>query len=272
MNPPSAKPGLDDPAGHLDPDTQRFYLEALDLIEGADVPYVVAGAYALAFHAGIVRHTKDLDVFLKLSDLPRATAAFERAGFRVERTHPHWLAKVYAKHDPTAFVDLIFRSGNGLCEVDDNWLSRAIAGRVLARPAPLCPAEEMIWSKAYVAARERFDGADINHVIRAKGKELDWDHLVKRFAGHEYLLLGHLMFYRFVYPSKPENVPDEVLCRLFERARSAPKQGEKVTRGTLLSWDQYAPDLAQWGYADARVEPCGELTQAEVDHWTKSPK
>ena len=43
-------------------------------------------------------------------------------------------------------------------------------------------------------------------------------------------------------------------------------------RGTLLSWDQYAPDLAQWGYADARVEPCGELTQAEVDHWTKSPK
>jgi hypothetical protein len=263
---------MDEPASNLDQPTKDFYLQALDLLEHADIQYVVAGAYALAFHAGIVRHTKDLDVFIRRCDLPRAIDAFGRAGFRAERTHPHWLAKVFARHDPTAFIDMIFRSANGLCDVDDNWLSRAIAGRVLGRPAPLCPAEEMIWSKSFVMARERYDGADINHILRAKGRDLDWDHLLNRFKGHEYLLLSHLMAYRFVYPSKPENVPDDVLARLLERARAAPKASERVTRGTLVSWDQYLPDLQQWHYQDARLRPRGTLTQEEIDHWNNSPK
>jgi hypothetical protein len=261
-----------DPSAHLDDATKEFYLRSLDLLEAAGVRYVVAGAYALAYHAKIVRHTKDLDVFIKRSDVDRALQAFESAGLRTERTHPHWLAKAFDRTDPTAFIDMIFRSANGLCDVDDDWLGRAVDGHVLGRPAPLCPAEEMIWSKSFVMARERFDGADIYHVIRAKGKEIDWGHLLARFAGHEYLLLGHLSFYRFVYPSKPENIPDAVLDRLFEAARRSPKAGEKVARGTLVSWDQYNPDLRDWDYKDARVQPHGKLTQDEVDIWTRAPK
>src|ERR1041384_7008577 len=36
-------------------------------------------------------------------------------GYRVERTHPHWLAKIFRRDD---LIDLIYRAGNGLCEVD----------------------------------------------------------------------------------------------------------------------------------------------------------
>ena len=261
----------DEPAAQLDAETKAFYLRALDILDHAKVPFVVAGAYALAYHAQIVRHTKDLDVFVKREDVERALAAFNKAAYRTERTHPHWLAKAFDERGD-AFVDMIFRSANGMCDVDDDWLGKAIPGHVLGRPTPICPAEEMIWSKSFVMARERFDGADICHVIRAKGRELDWERLAHRFRGMEHLLLAHVMTYRFVYPSKPENVPDDVIERLFAQARKAPKLPEKICRGTLLSWNQYAPDLDRWGYQDARVEPVGELTQEEVDHWTKAPK
>src|SRR5688572_14500321 len=53
------------PAGDplvLDPATLDFYLRAIDVLDGCGVPYLVGGAYSLAYHAGIVRHTKDLDV------------------------------------------------------------------------------------------------------------------------------------------------------------------------------------------------------------------
>ena len=62
---------------------------------------------------------------------------------------------------------MIFRSGNGLCPVDENGSSTRVRGEVMGRAAPLCPAEEMIWSKAFVMGRERFDGADVIHLVRA---------------------------------------------------------------------------------------------------------
>src|SRR5688572_19772639 len=98
-----------DPSDVLDEETRNFYLRALDLLDRSGVTYVVGGAYAMAYHAGIVRHTKDLDVFLREADLPAARRVFETAGFRTELTHPHWLGKAY-NHDDSAFIDLIYGS------------------------------------------------------------------------------------------------------------------------------------------------------------------
>ena len=47
----------------------------------------------------------------------------------------------------------------------------------------LCPPEEMIWSKAFVQERERFDGADVLHVFRTLGRTLSWDRLSRASAG-----------------------------------------------------------------------------------------
>src|SRR5689334_20389154 len=88
---------------------REFYAAVLKLITSADVPFLIGGAYALAPLTGIERHTKDLDIFLKPSDLDRALAAIEAAGYRTERSFPHWLAKAFAddsEHSP--FVDLIY--------------------------------------------------------------------------------------------------------------------------------------------------------------------
>jgi hypothetical protein len=44
--------------------------------------------------------------------------------------------------------------------VDDLWFAHATPGDVLGIPVRLCPPEEMIWSKAFIMERERYDGAD----------------------------------------------------------------------------------------------------------------
>src|SRR5215218_1628520 len=109
------------PGEGLDERTREFYLRSMDVLDRCGVPYCVGGAYALAHYAGIVRHTKDLDFFLRKDDMPRAVEAFDRAGYRTHYTHPHWLAKAYETAEAThgangagpgvhqgAFIDLIF--------------------------------------------------------------------------------------------------------------------------------------------------------------------
>jgi hypothetical protein len=135
----------DSPAAELDNATRDFYRDALRILDATGIRYCIAGAYAMAVHAGIVRHTKDLDVFLRHQDLQRALDGFARAGFGTERTHPHWLAKAFATDDhggrdgDGAFVDLIFRAASGIWGVDDQWLDHAKPGDVVGRAAPICP-------------------------------------------------------------------------------------------------------------------------------------
>ena len=260
------------PSDHLDSATREFYLRSLDVLDRSGAPYCVAGAYALAAHAGIVRHTKDLDVFLRRGDLPRVLAAFERAGCRTERTHPHWLAKAFAPPPTDAFVDLIFRAASGIWEVDDEWVSHTRPGLVIGRTAPLIAAEELIWSKAMVMERHRFDGADIAHVLHARGPQLDWDRLLRRAVGHEGVLLGHLAFYRYIYPCEADHVPVAVMEELLRRMKAHQAPSEQVCRGTLVSWEQYLPDVNERGLVDGRLQPWGKLTAAEVDRWTAADK
>ena len=50
----------------------------------------------------------------------------------------------------------------------------------------------------------------------------------------------------------------------------APAPQIAVCSGTLLSREQYLDDVAQRGYQDGRVAPFGNMSDAEVEHWTRS--
>src|SRR5262245_23988889 len=113
----------------------------------AEIPYLIGGTYALNHFTGILRPTKDLDVFVRRRELDDALAAIAALGYRTEITHPHFLGKAYAG---TRYVDVIFSSGNGSCDVDDWWFEHAPHGVMLGLPVRYCPIEEMIWSKAFV--------------------------------------------------------------------------------------------------------------------------
>jgi hypothetical protein len=261
--------GLHDQS-ELRPETQAFYCRAMDVLAEARVPFLVGGAYALARYTGMSRHTKDFDVFLRPADCQPALAAFARHGYRTELTFPHWLAKVYGEED---FIDLIFSSGNGLVRVDDGWFTNAVAGVVLDRQVRLCPVEEIIWSKAFVMERERYDGADIMHLLRGRAADLDWSRLIDRFGEHWRLLLSYVILFGYVYPAERMHVPADVLERLLERLEDEQTElplPERVCRGTLLSRSQYLMDIEQWGYQDARLPPLGPMTPDAVAHWTAS--
>jgi hypothetical protein len=258
----------------LTPATLEFYLRSMDLMDRSGLPYLLGGAYALRHYAGIERHTKDLDLFVRPRDFPSVLALFEKAGYRTETTHPHWLGKAYEPGCGEDFIDLIFGAGNGIAVVDDEWFEFAVDGEALGRPARLMPAEEMIWSKSFIQERERYDGADIAHLLRGRADHLDWDRLLRRFDGHEPVLLAHLLLFGYVYPADRARVPDRVIETLFERARTAPAPAadEKLCRGTFLSWQQYLVDVREWGYRDARLQPHGPLAAEQVERWTAAPK
>ena len=251
-----------------DPEANRFYARVLSTLERAGVPFLVGGAYALYRYTGIARFTKDLDLFALRADRDRILHLLDGAGYRTEITCAHWLAKAY---HGDVFVDLIYSSGNGVAQVDQEWLDRAVADVVLGTPVRLIPPEEMIWSKAFVMERERYDGADIAHLIHAVGEKLDWHRLIDRFGPNWRVLLSHLILFGFVYPGERTRIPGSVIEGLVARLESevwAPPEDERVCQGPMLSREQYLPDIERWGYRDARLRPTGTMTPEEADRWT----
>jgi len=254
----------------LTEEARAFYCRTVKLLAEEEIPFLVGGAYALRRYTGIVRHTKDFDIFIRRGDYVRLMEKLEAAGCRTELTFPHWLGKAHCGDD---FIDVIFSSGNAVASVDDEWFEHAEAGEVLGMSVLLCPAEEMIWSKAFVMERERFDGADIAHLIRAIGDRLNWQRLLRRFGPHWRVLMSHLVMYGFVYPGERKQAPDWVLGELMQRLAADTQEtvsNERVCHGTLISRAQYLIDIKEWGYQDARIAPGGPMTRAEVEHWTAS--
>jgi hypothetical protein len=92
------------------------------------------------------------------------------AGYEAEFAFPHWLAKIWSAN---CFIDVIFRAGNGLAEVDDLWLKKAPVATMMAIRAKIVPPEEFIWQKSYVMERERFDGADVIHLLASCAPGID---------------------------------------------------------------------------------------------------
>jgi len=248
------------------PLARQFYEDTLRILGEAHVPFVVGGALALKHFAGIARDTKDLDIFIRKRDVGRAMDVLADRGYETELLFPHWLAKAWSGPH---FVDFIFDSANGVCPVDDGWFVHAARCTLWNVHVLVCPAEEMIASKSFVMERERFDGADVYHLIEAYGPKLDWDRLVARFGGHWRVLLGHLVFFSFVYPQRRELVPKRILDALLDRARREHvAEDVEVCRGTLLSREQYLVDLRERGYADARVAPWGPVAPEDIARWT----
>lgn len=250
--------------------TAEFYLHGMRILKENGIPFLVGGARALCCHTGINRHTKDFDIFLRASDLTRALEAARAAGYRAELVFPHWLAKIFHGED---FIDLIFRAGNGLCPVDDSWIERGVEHDVLGVSARICAAEEMIFPKAFVMERERYDGADIAHIFRACAEQIDYRRLIDLFGGHWRLLLNQLILFGFVYPGERDKIPQwvltELLRRLMDESGSAAPSGQ-ICNGTLISREQYLRDIREWGYLDARLEPGGAMSAEQIDYWTKS--
>ena len=252
---------------NIPPAQRAIYTRAMASLNEAAVPYLVSGALAVHHYTGLWRHTKDLDLFLCPDDRDAALLTLANAGYRVEITAGHWLAKAFMDD---MLVDLISGTGNWLVPVDESWFAHADEAEILGISCRVIGITELIWVKAYVAGRERFDGADIAHLIRRGRERIDWRRLLDRFGDHWELLLLYLNYFRFVYPEHRDAVPDRVVEELLGRLQAdlrQPAAPEVAFRGPLLDRYAYLVDMEEWSEPDPRVEiarernlPANEVT------------
>lgn len=228
--------------------TAQFYRDALETLTSSGVPFLLAGAYALAAYTDITRNTKDLDVFCTPGDYPRLLAALALRGYQTEVTDANWIAKAFQGDN---YVDLIFHSANGVVKVDDAWFQRAPERTVFDTKVRLLPVTELVWSKLYIEDRYRYDGADVNHLILRSGTEIDWHRLLGYMDRDWKLLYSHVMNFQFVYPGERDTIPRWLLDEFGHRLQveyTLPASSDPICRGPMLSRTQYRIDIDKWGY------------------------
>ncbi len=233
-------------------EVREHYAAALRALGEADVPFLVGGGFALYLYLQRWRATKDLDLFIRAEDLESALAALAAAGFEVELTDAAWLAKAFRG---SVLIDLIFCSYNGLLPVDAGWLDNAREAQLFGLPVRLVGPEEMIVSKAFVAARDRFDGSDISWLIRTLGRDLDWGRIERRIDSHWQVLLWQLVHYLYVFPAHRDAVSPRLVDKLLKR------MAKEMARPSLEAAACRGPMFDQIHYRDP-----GELPGAVEEH------
>lgn len=236
------------------PDAEAFYTKALKHLLELGCPFLVSGTYAVSAYTGITRQTKDLDIFCKAGDYTRILTHFRDRGFKIRIEDDRWLGKVFqGKH----FFDVIFASSNGTMPVGDAWFEEAATLKLFGSKVPVVAPTELVWSKCFIQNRNRYDGADVAHLILKTHDQIDWKRLLDYMEVHWEVLLVHLLNFRWIYPTERELVPAWLLNELLERLaaqRQLPIPEMKVCRGRMLSRADYEIDVAEWGFADVGGE------------------
>jgi hypothetical protein len=222
-----------------------LFREVLTVLEEKQVPYAVSGAFALRAHTGICRLTKDLDVFMTARTSCGVLPYLRERGFECAVCDPVWLAKACKGE---FFVDLITGMSNGVIVVDDSWIERATPAIVHRVKTRVLAPEELVASKIFVAKRERFDGADIAHVIYGTFGSFDWQRLLQLVGEHWEMLLWSLLLFRYVYPAQTHYVPAAIWHRLLRRLENqiAVPHPDAKFRGSLVDENMFAIDINEW--------------------------
>jgi Uncharacterised nucleotidyltransferase len=230
---------------------EAFYAQALRELAKLDLPFLLAGTYALSAYTGVTRATKDLDILCKPSDYPSVLKHFRNLGYRVEIEDERWLGKVFQDEH---FFDVIFASLHGTAPVSDRWFDSAPRIEVFGTPVRIIAPTELIWSKAFVQLRHRYDGADVAHLILKQHDQIDWRRLLAYMELHWEVLLAHLLNFRWAYPSERDCVPrwlmDELVAHL-KTQLELPSPRVKICRGRLFSQVDYESAVKEWGFVDA---------------------
>lgn len=234
-------------------DQKSLFQEVLLAMNEHQVPYAVSGAFALYQHTGIARFTKDLDLFLTREDVQQALGLLSERNYVCEVCDPVWLSKA---HRDEFYVDLITGMSNGVISVDRSWIERAQQALVLGVQTRVLAPEELIASKLFVTRRERFDGADIAHVIYGTKGKLDWQRILDIVGDHWEMLLWALILFRYVYPAHTKFVPFELWQDLLTRYMNLVSKDDPKAkfRGSLIDENMFAIDIKEWGLDDVLSE------------------
>jgi hypothetical protein len=227
-----------------------FYTEVLKVLKDSKFTFMVAGGFAVNAYTRLHRPTKDIDIFVKAGDYPKILNKFTSLGYKTQVHDERWIAKIIKAK---LYVDIIFGSSNLVAPVTDDWFRDSQVVKVFDLEVRIPSVTHLIWSKVFIQNRDRYDGADVAHLILLRHQEINWQRLLCSMEQFWEVLLIHLLNFRFIYPSEREKVPSwlmhELLSRL-EHQFELPTPRMKVCRGRMFSVADYAADVTDLGYAD----------------------
>ena len=227
-----------------------FYAEVLKILKDSKFTFMVAGGFAVNYYTGLSRPTKDIDIFVKAGDYPKILNKFTSLGYKTQVSDERWIAKIFKGK---LYVDLIFGSSNLVAPVTDDWFKDSKTAKFFSHEVKIPSVTDLIWSKVFIQNRERYDGADVAHLILLKHHEINWERLLSSMEQYWEVLLIHLLNFRFIYPSEREKIPSWLMIELLSRLKhqfELPTPKMKVCRGRMFSVADYTVDVAGMGFAD----------------------
>jgi hypothetical protein len=241
---------LDASAFEPPPEAVDFYVESLRLLRESGIPFLLSGTYALSCFTGIIRATKDLDVFCKPSDAPKILSYFKQLGYEIQMEDERWIGKVWQGQN---FFDVIFNISSASIPITEDWFQEVYEAEVYGTTVRVTPPTQFILSKLFLQTRYRYDAADIVHTILIKYEEIDWQWLLSSMDLYWEVLLINILNFRFVYPTERHLIPAWLYEELLERLKAQnemPPATVKICRGRLISPTDYVIDVSEWGFGD----------------------
>ena len=204
----------------------EIYRRAIHALREAEVPFLLAGGFALAAYTGRWRDTKDIDFYILPQDCDRGAEVLGRAGFEDYFARLKYDRKwIYRSVRENIIVDIIWSMANQRAQVDEEWFERAGRVRIRGEELQVMPVEELCWCKLYIMQRDHCDWTDLFNLLYAQGEGMDWDHLFERVEDDLPLLRGLLSVYEWLCPGSSGKFPGEVWERLgLPEPESLPKQ------------------------------------------------
>ena len=237
----------------LSPEAASLYREVLLAMNERQIPYAVGGAFALEKYTGIWRLTKDLDLFVQPESVQPALENLRQHNFWCETLDPVWLSKA---HRADYFVDLISGMSNAVIVVDESWMRRTQPATIAGVRSQIISPEDLVASKLFVTRRERFDGADIAHIIYRTRGMLDWGRILELAGEHWEIVLWELILFRYIYPAHGDFIPDALWQGLLSRYQELLAHPDRNApfRGSLVDENIFSIDVNDWGLEDMQAE------------------
>ncbi|HEV2686080.1 MAG TPA: nucleotidyltransferase, partial [Actinomycetota bacterium] len=197
----------------------RVLKEAVDALEGAEIPYGLLGGVASAV-LGRPRWTHDADVFVRPADAPAALETLARAGFDTQQTNPHWLFKGIKDG---VLVDVLFRA-RGDIYLDDEMIERLVDANFHGVELKTIPPEDLLVIKAIIHDEE--PPRHWNDAIAILAScNVDWDYLLRRARSGPRRVLSLLLYAQSSDVAVPNAPVKELFSLVFENGEIDGRNG-----------------------------------------------
>ena len=111
----------------------------------------------------------------------------------------------------------------------------------------------MIWSKSFIMERERFDGADVAHLLQRPRRRVSTGSACCAASSQRgwRVLLAHLVLFGYIYPGDAQRIPSRVMDTLTDRLRQETARARLRARRSAGGRSSPAPSSSSTSTAGA---------------------